>query len=415
MRVFRNLTFIGMASYALLCLLSMATMSLGMVFFLGCLLLEKGAAQFLRELRELLGEPPVRLYFQLSSVFVLVCLMGLVLAQFFPLTYLGQGAEMRWGRDLLKLLYFLYPLWLAVGWRRLTVLQHTRVLQVWLATFGVLSCFGVVQIFTGFAGANPNYLLKGMFHPNLFFGHHLSVASILIFPFFAALDALVAKKPLLPRFWLAGMVVFGLAVLIFSYSRTLWLGLPLGLLVWVALRVPRRWLLPLGVGVILLAVGLGFTEQAQIRFKSTIGVGDRIELWKANWEFFKARPLFGVGLAKGEGLVGPYFASIYPGRVDFFGGHAHSLYLELLACTGILGLLSWLLWFGSLVRRSYGVLREGLGQGVFSFPGGLLAALVVFLVNGLTQVNFWEGKVLHQVMWVCALTLVWRPLQRSWR
>ncbi|MBU6376699.1 MAG: hypothetical protein KGQ59_11925, partial [Bdellovibrionales bacterium] len=42
-----------------------------------------------------------------------------------------------------------------------------------------------------------------------------------------------------------------------------------------------------------------------------------------------------------------------------------------------------------------------------------LAAFIVFHLNGLTQVNFWEGKVQHQLFWVVAWVLFWRQQGRS--
>jgi hypothetical protein len=74
-----------------------------------------------------------------------------------------------------------------------------------------------------------------------------------------------------------------------------------------------------------------------------------------------------------------------------------------LAGTGVFGALAWTFWVGIVVYAMACATRK---PGALNFTGGLLAAWIVFLINGATQVNFWEGKVLHQVMWVVGLALL---------
>jgi O-antigen ligase len=281
-------------------------------------------------------------------------------------------------------------------------------LRAWIICFGLISAVGVVQFFTGLPRAQPNPLLPGYFHPVLFLGHHLSVASIWIFPFFCALELLVNREfraRVGLRLWfLVPAVVCAAFVLVFAYSRTLWVALPVGLVVWSLLRLPRR--VVVGLTAALLVCGAVFSQLPviQTRLHTEMGVGDRIELWKANWAFFVARPLFGVGFGKNQGLSYDYFRSIHPGQTDFFVGHAHNIYLELLAGTGLAGLLAWLAWIGGVFAA---LLRAIRAPGTLSFAGAAFAAWVVFLVNGATQVNFWEGKVLHQCMWMAGMGLLW--------
>ena len=64
-------------------------------------------------------------------------------------------------------------------------------LQTWIITLAVLSAVGVIQYFSGWpqAAEDPE-ARRNRYHATILLGHHLSVASILIFPFFAALDFL---------------------------------------------------------------------------------------------------------------------------------------------------------------------------------------------------------------------------------
>ena len=87
-----------------------------------------------------------------------------------------------------KFWYFIFSVFLMVAWLRLSENQRVTVIRIWISTFGLLSIMGVFQFFTGWPRALSNPLLPGKFHPTLFLGHHLSVASIWIFPWFAALE-----------------------------------------------------------------------------------------------------------------------------------------------------------------------------------------------------------------------------------
>ena len=77
----------------------------------------------------------------------------------------------------------------------------------------------------------------------------------------------------------------------------------------------------------------------------------------------------------------------------------------MLGALGLIGLVAWLAWcvlhdVDSLARsRAAGSARCAVSR------RRLLCAWVVFQINGLTQVNFWEGKVQHQMMWMVAWSL----------
>ncbi len=254
----------------------------------------------------------------------------------------------------------------------------------------------------------PNPLLPGFFHPVLLLGHHLSVANIWIFPFFASLDIffdpLLFKQLRVPRGLFFIILSLGLFVLIFSYSRTLWVALPLGLLAWMSTRLPKKYL----VADVLFLIGatgiLSQTPWIQSRLHSQMGIGERLSLWRTNFIFFQNRPIFGVGLGKNQDLTSYYFKWHLPYEDVVFVGHAHNVYLELLAGIGVVGLLAWCIWIGVQFALLHRIHHQ---KTTFNFAPGLLGAWIVFLVNGVTQVNFWEGKVLHQVMWVVGLTLFW--------
>src|SRR5690606_14744582 len=111
-------------------------------------------------------------------------------------------------------------------------------------------------------------------------------------------------------------------------------------------------------------------------------------------------------LTGGDRLRG-YLAS--QGITEGFISHAHNGLIESMTTLGVFGTLAWLaliavifwnLWKGARTSSSlYGGVYASLAKGLFT-------AWFVFQLNGLTQVNFWEGKSLHQIAVIVSLSLL---------
>jgi O-antigen ligase len=104
------------------------------------------------------------------------------------------------------------------------------------------------------------------------------------------------------------------------------------------------------------------------------GIVERMAHWQAAYEMWLARPWLGVGIGQ--------YAVVYP---DFMLagwkdplGHAHNIYLNLLAEVGVPGLLAHLAvvlsWFVLAVRRVRGA-STPLGRGLAIGVLGVLAAI----------------------------------------
>ena len=400
----------GFCIYAALSLLSMATMSIGAAILGGILLYSlggpKGVWKALRENH--VRSRTARVFFWLSVALTLACAFSLVAASIDPLSYGGHTVDVHFFSDMGKVWYLFWPLVLLAGLQRLTDREKERVIQVWLAVFGVLSVFGVIQHYTGWVRPQviPDY--PSRFHATLFLGHHLSVASIMIFPFFACLDLIRARlgqagTPRGQPALLGGAAFFGFVTLFLTYSRTLWVALPLGILLWAWLVLPR-WGKIVSTVVLVLFSGeaLQFPQISE-RLHNVMGISTREDLWLANWEFAKARPFFGAGWHHNIEASGYYLMEKYHSN-DVFQGHAHNNFLDMLGGVGGIGALVWIAWCVGV----FWILREGLKNRAAPWFGiGLICAWVVFQINGLTQVNFWESKVLHQECWVIAWSLLW--------
>jgi O-antigen ligase len=118
----------------------------------------------------------------------------------------------------------------------------------------------------------------------------------------------------------------------------------------------------------------------------------------------------GIGWLKTQEMTRYFFDEIDPLRLKGnYGGHAHSNFFEMLGGTGLIGLTAFLAWSWftlSLANRLRKRFLES-GDAVLSdLCFGILVALILLHVNGLTNVNFWEGKVMHQQMLAIAILLV---------
>jgi O-antigen ligase len=394
-----NLITLGLAIYAVLSLVSMATMSIGAAI-LG------GLFAFSLKERPNFSNPALKLYLKASYVVVAACVLSLVVGKIYPLSFGGRVAEIHLLLDSTKLWYFFWPVVIAFALQRISDEDRIQVLKCWLVAFIVLSAIGIPQHFFGWPRPQVIPDDPSHFHATLFLGHHLSVASVFIFPFFVLLDFLREavtnrKKPILPIPLLAIGTVLGFITLMLTYSRTLWVALPIGILIWSAAFLPKtksarkKQFIALGAMVVLGALATQIPA-VKSRLFTPLGLQTRADLWEANFEMFKDRPFTGVGLKHNQELSGFYLMEKYH-SLDVFSGHAHNNVLDLLGGTGIIGLLACSLWF---VLVFIFLIRKGVHVAGNNLTHGILCALIVFQLNGLTQVNFWEAKVQHQLMWM---------------
>lgn len=403
----------GLALYAFLSLISMAAMSIGAGLAVLSMGIAFGPTEYARRVREAASQGAGKVFFFLSLGLALACLISLIAAWIWPLGYGGKFVEIHLGKDMAKAWYLFWPLLLLPGLQALDERRRSRVLLTWLGTFALLSVLAVVQYYTGFP--KKQLIPSGTwnrYHATLFLGHHLSVASIFIFPFFASLDLARGLKDARLKILAALLAILGAIALFLTFSRAAWLAVPIGLLLWLAWALKPRY--ALAALAMMAGAAAMFWKHPQIyyRIKETgFASSTRTELWKVNWMFFQERPLTGTGWHHNLELGGYYYHSIHPDG-QFFGGHAHNNFLEMIASTGLLGALTWIAWCIGFVWLAWPLARRGGAAGP-QFARGLICAWLVFQLSGLTQVNFWESKVLHQIMWVTAWLLLWRSQQDS--
>src|SRR3990167_779606 len=168
----------------------------------------------------------------------------------------------------------------------------------------------------------------------------------------------------------------GLEMLFLSGSRSPFIGLIIGLITFIIFfsikekGVFRNRIIALAL-VLAVIVGYAFTHPSSIITKEIPGFSHLLDIklsgtlktrmfsWEAAWKGFKENPILGNGLNNFNITFNKY----YQKKIEAIGGpyemwhdNPHSLYFQLLSEQGLLGLVSWLMLFGSMLvllfRRS---------------------------------------------------------------
>jgi O-antigen ligase len=214
---------------------------------------------------------------------------------------------------------------------------------------------------------------------------------------------------------LGSMVLAGLlfAALIMSWSRGAWMGLGAAMLA-LLLALPRKtwvgFVLAGGavtLGIVALRFNLlpsaissrltGFTEIVQIFDVRGVDINpanyavlERLAHWQAAEQMARYHLLFGVGLGNYEPVYPAYALLNWPQPL----GHAHNIYLNLLAETGIIGLLAYGgLWCGVLWQTWRATRHTEGWQRLLA--AGLLGAWVHLSVHQLVDKLYVANLHLH--------------------
>ena len=337
---------------------------------------------------------------------------SLIRAQFWPEPYYEVVPEIHFLKDMAKSWHIIFIAPLAQLLMLLDAHQKKKVLKVWFVAALVVGVLGCVQYYVPLIKPQiiPQFLeirdslgavgryFGGRFHANGLSGFHLSYVSILTFPTAMAWVLWVKRRNLK---WFVGCAILSAAT-IFSYSKMAWIALPVMVLFILneALRGKKKALFL--AGLILFCGAASRTDAFRLRWASQQTWIDRINIWEANVDMAKKFPLFGVGWHHNSDLTEKYYQAHY--RHGFIS-HAHNNFLDQLSTTGLVGLAAYLWW---TVVSLYILFKIYKNSNMFIFRAFGLAMLAGWCglhLNGLTQANWWDAKVLHQISFVTAVSL----------
>lgn len=294
------------------------------------------------------------------------------------------------------------------------VKEEGRVEKLLTILIAVSTLVGLYAIWQHYSGMDlyRNELLEprgSVFISLGFFSHHLTFGGYLMLVLLlASVLFLHAKRAGVHRIIdVCAPVVLGLS-LVFSYARSAWLGVAMGILAFGVLK-GGKFILLMMVGICVLALLIYVIEPTswervkEISLSKDKPESTRIRLWQTSVRMIKESPVWGVGLGGWGVLFDDYkVEGVYAATC-----HPHNDYLNVGVNTGLLGLLAYLsIWVVFLYSTVRSVLKDASSRLARSVQMGGIAATVAFLFAGLLQCYYTDAEVNMLVMFILGLTTV---------
>jgi O-antigen ligase len=122
----------------------------------------------------------------------------------------------------------------------------------------------------------------------------------------------------------------------------------------------------------------------------------RIDIWIGTWRMLSDKGAYGIGIGEGA------FSSVFP-QYALSGTeaapHTHSLYLQIMAETGIVSLLSFLLICFAYLSLVFAYIRKSPGMDNRTFSIGFVCSICAFLIQGITDYSWYNYRV-YLFFWV---------------
>lgn len=282
-----------------------------------------------------------------------------------------------------------------------------RLVSLLVLVATVVAAYGVVQHFTGidlgsqlvgkesdldtfWFGRQEGFRTEGLFPTGITYAHNLLFPLTFLTVMLFAADLRWPKRLALLGGW--GLMVFAL---LFSLTRGVWLAY---VVVIVLLGVAKggKALLAVGASAVLLVValfgaGLGVRERAGQVFTLKDNLG-RSQIWQANLDMIKDRPLFGWGYGNYKKFRASYYQR-YPAADTT--AHAHNNFLQIWVDGGLIGLGAFLYLFWVILKAGWQAYRllPATAEPLRSLALGGTLSVLGFLLGGLTQYNFGDAEV----------------------
>lgn len=315
---------------------------------------------------------------KLWILWVFVLIVGLVTnVGFSNFNAWNEALEFRWILTFLSLIYLTQVFYKSDE-------NDQRKILLYLSP--IILCMNVAAIVMYFVKSEAR--AAGMMNAIMPFSHNLGM----LFCFYFFLSLRSQFKNLVKLDFLHFLIVLaGGFLLVATLTRGVWIGSAAGIL-FCAFILNRKLFAKVFLGLVLIsAVILATQPKIYDRFfgktkNEMTSNSERIALWKGNFRIIQDNPVWGVGYQQNRHHLRKYYDEFgYPPGQRI--SHAHNQYLQNWGGTGTLGLICYLAFLFFLLKPVIGSIKD-LPTNQKYFQLGLLAALVCFLVGGLTEANF---------------------------
>ncbi|MDI6766415.1 MAG: O-antigen ligase family protein [Bacteroidota bacterium] len=237
----------------------------------------------------------------------------------------------------------------------------------------------------------------GFYNNQMTVGGLTMIISLILIPF-----ALHPKTPKQPRILAVVGICVTLFALIFTFTRSSWLGFIAGSIV-IAIFRDKRILYFFVAGIVLL-IFFGSPELHD-RFISIFDPyhannSERLRMWSAGIKIFMGYPILGTGDIS--------FVTISPQYTEdgSFFGHLHNNLLMWLVTLGVVGFVIVISIFVMIWKIFWRVSKQTKDDWLYgSFATGALAVFVGFQVNGLFEWNFGDAEIYFLFLMITGVVL----------
>jgi O-antigen ligase len=224
------------------------------------------------------------------------------------------------------------------------------------------------------------------------FSHYNDFASFIVAMFFINCGILLYIRKFWLKLVLALLSLLIVVNLLFTYSRAAWVSFLVVCLLLVMFSPDKKTKLLLASFMAIFILGVIGMPSLRERFLLIVrrgGAAGRFEMWKAAILMFKDSPLLGKGLGT--------FMDYLPKYSNLGSQYTHNCYLQILAETGLLGLVSFLWFLGEIITRCYKRLIKNFD---ILFLGVFLGFLA-FLIHSFFDTQLYSLK-LSILFWLLA-------------
>lgn len=255
-----------------------------------------------------------------------------------------------------------------------------------------------------------------------FFIDHTSygAAIAIILPFLVSL--IVISKKISRKIVLSGLTLFFTVALIFSYSRAAWLSVAMAIAVWVVWYLRIKFSLLIAGFIIVVSLLISFqleigqwlssnttdsSGNLKEHLNSALNVStdasnlERINRWSCATRMFNERPFFGWGPGTYMFYYAPFQRSYQKTIISTnfgTGGNAHSEYLGLLADSGVIAMLGYVLILIFVFYRGFTLSRKIEDRNIRILIIGALLGIVTYAIHGFLN-DFLDSDKIAAPFW----------------
>ncbi|MEK7131807.1 MAG: O-antigen ligase family protein, partial [Patescibacteria group bacterium] len=251
-----------------------------------------------------------------------------------------------------------------------------------------ISVYAIIQKFTGWGIATPEWASEATRRVTAFFSSPNAVGLYLA-PVAMLLLLMIWKKSKERGliFWLLNIVcLLSLAAIFFTKSQGTWVGLAVGVLVFLFFVGYKKVALAAAVLGIIFSLALPSMRQALL-FKDQANQ-NRLRLWGYSWTFLSQSPknfILGAGVRQFFRKVQkPYYDKIVMERLIY----PHNIFLNFWTEIGLPGMLAAITMLGYVFYLANKIRKSDKLIGA-----GLLGALTVLVVHGLVDVPYFKNDL----------------------